>query len=163
MTRARQGKKPFRDVHVAFPSLHPTHQRSRTRFTHPRYLCGMLRCAAEKGLQDRIRGGAYPFLVMHAQQGGKRRRYCPERTNTHVSGRAMHRSRRTAAGSSPLKDLPDKQEADGDGYGDPQVRQFGVNFAIAVGQVGPAVAFGEPDPVCPHSLAEVRQHSKTEN
>lgn len=75
----------------------------------------------------------------------------------------MHRSRLTAEWSSPLKYLPDKQEADSDGYRNPQVWQFGVYFPITVGQVGPAVAFREPDPVCPHSLAEVRQHSKTEN
>lgn len=59
----------------------------------------------------------------------------------------------TAARRSPLKYLPEEQEADSDGYGSPQVGQFGEDFPIVVGQVGPAVAFGEPDPVRPHRLA----------
>lgn len=65
----------------------------------------------------------------------------------------MRRVRLTAAGSSPLKYLPEKQEADSDGYRSPQIRQFGEDFPVMVGQISPAVAFGEPDPVCPHRLA----------
>lgn len=67
-------------------------------------------------------------------------------------------ARLTAAGSSPLKDLPEKQEADGDGDGSPQIRQLGEYLPVTVGQVGPAVALGEPDPVCPHRLSQLRQH-----
>lgn len=65
----------------------------------------------------------------------------------------MRRGRRTAAGGSPLKYLPEKKEADSDGDGSPQIRQFGEYFSIMVREIGPAVAFGEPDPVCPHRLA----------
>lgn len=149
------------------PPSHPTPQLLRTRLTDPSlhaYLCGVLGRVAEEGLQDRVRGGAHPLFVVHAQQGGQRPCYLPEKTNTYLSIKTTRRSTITitAARRSPLKYLPEEQEADGDGDGNPQIRQLGVDFAIAAGQVGPAVAFREPDPVCPHGLAEVRQHSKTE-
>lgn len=41
------------------------------------YLCGMLRRAAEIGLQEGVWRSADAFLVTHAQQGGKRSRYHP--------------------------------------------------------------------------------------
>lgn len=115
----------------------------------------MLRCTAEKGLQDRIWRSADPFLITHAQQGGKRTCYCPKKTHTYLSEKTdmMQRGRLTAAGSSPLKYLPENQEADSDGYANPQIRQFGEYFSLMVGQISPAVALREPDPVCPHRLA----------
>lgn len=93
-----QDKEPFRDVHVVFLHIHGS-------VCLQLYLCGMLRCAAEIGLQDRIRRGANPFFVMHAQQGGQRTRYFPERTNRYLSDRMMHRSTRLQLHQAHLSNI----------------------------------------------------------
>lgn len=75
----------------------------------------------------------------------------------------MRKRQLRAAGSSPLKDGPEEQEADSHGYGSPQIGQLGEHFSVMVGQISPAVALGEPDPVCPHRLAQPRQHPERKN
>lgn len=59
---------------------------------------------------------------------------------------------------SPLKQLPDHQEAERDGQSRAQVLQFGEHLPVVVRQVGPAVALGEPDPVGPQPLAQSGEH-----
>lgn len=100
-----------------------------------------------------------------ATRGGLRRTWkqrkltwwAEKKTKTHTRNSA-HESRSQLKASSPLKQLPDDQEAECYGQSRSQVLQFGEHFPVVVRQVGPAVALGEPDPVGPQPFAQSRQH-----